>query len=230
MAVRTLSERELNRALLARQFLLERAGLPLTRVIERMGGVQTQYAPSGYIGLWSRIAAFERRHLTRALERRVVVQGTLMRSTIHMVTARDYALLAEGTRQDRRTWSLGATRRQFPELRMEAVARDVRALLSEGPRRRADLVAALGVVPTVWNGVGAWIDLLRVPPSGTWEQRRGASMRPRRIGSVLRSRPSMRGSSSSSAGTSVGSARRRARTSPAGRACRCRRSRPCSSG
>ena len=50
MLERTLTERELNRALLARQLLLERAELPLTRAIERLGGLQTQYAPSGYIG------------------------------------------------------------------------------------------------------------------------------------------------------------------------------------
>jgi len=106
-----------------------------------------------------------------------------MRSTIHMVTARDYPLLAEGTRQDRRAWWLGATRGQITGRRMEAVAREVRELLAEGPRRRGDLVAALGVTPTVWNGVGAWIDLLRVPPSGTWEQRRPL----RRGGTLARS-------------------------------------------
>jgi hypothetical protein len=42
----TLSERELNRALLARQLLLERAELSIPRAIERVGGLQTQYAPS----------------------------------------------------------------------------------------------------------------------------------------------------------------------------------------
>ena len=53
---RVLSARELNRALLARQFLLERSSLPLVQMIERVGGLQTQYAPSGYIGLWSQCA------------------------------------------------------------------------------------------------------------------------------------------------------------------------------
>ena len=55
MTERILSMRELNRAMLARQFLLERTDLPLVKVVERMGGLQTQYAPSGYLGLWSRI-------------------------------------------------------------------------------------------------------------------------------------------------------------------------------
>ena len=52
MAERVLSQRELNRALLARQMLLERARAPLPSVVERMGGIQAQYAPSSYIGLW----------------------------------------------------------------------------------------------------------------------------------------------------------------------------------
>ncbi len=67
---RTLSERELNRALLARQHLLERASTTVPRAIERVGGLQTQYAPAGYIALRTRLEGFRREDLTRALERR----------------------------------------------------------------------------------------------------------------------------------------------------------------
>lgn len=171
MTERTLTERELNRALLARQMLLERADLTLTKAVERMGCVQSQYAPSSYIGLWTRLAGFERSHLTRALERRSVVQGTLMRSTIHIVSARDYWPLATAVREDSRAWWLGATRHQIPEREMVDLARRVRELLADGPRRRKDLVAELGVTSTMWNGVRGWVELLRVPPSGTWERR-----------------------------------------------------------
>jgi len=82
----TLTTRDLNRALLARQFLLERSSLPLVQTVERIGGLQTQYAPSGYVGLWSRMRGFRREALTRALEQRRVIQGTLQRSTIHMLS------------------------------------------------------------------------------------------------------------------------------------------------
>src|SRR6266540_1574230 len=95
---RTLTQRELNRALLARQMLLERARSPLPRVLERMGGLQAQYAPSMYIGLWSRVEGFERDALTRALERRAVVQGTLLRTTIHLLSARDMSAAARKLR------------------------------------------------------------------------------------------------------------------------------------
>lgn len=69
-AERALTERALNRALLARQSLLERWKRPIPRAIERMGGVQSQYAPSAYVGLWSRLDGLERTDLTGALERR----------------------------------------------------------------------------------------------------------------------------------------------------------------
>jgi hypothetical protein len=101
-APRTLTRRELNRALLKRQMLLERARLSLPRALERMGGLQAQYAPSMYIGLWSRLHGFERAALTGALERRTVVQATLLRSTIHLVSARDYWPWAIAVRASRR--------------------------------------------------------------------------------------------------------------------------------
>ena len=172
MVERVLTERELNRALLARQLLLERAELPLPRALERVGGIQAQYAPSSYIGLWSRLDGFERDDLTRALERRTVVQGTLMRVTIHLVSARDYPILAEGVRERRRQWWLTSHRGRADARKIAAAARRARSFLADGPRRRSELVEHLGADNVTWNGVGVWIDLVRAPPSGTWEQRR----------------------------------------------------------
>jgi len=109
-AARTLSQRQLNRALLARQLLLERSSLSIPGALERMAGLQAQYAPAMYIGLWSRLARFERDDLTQALERRTVVQGTLLRATIHLVSARDYWPFAVGVRRARRERFLRVTR------------------------------------------------------------------------------------------------------------------------
>jgi Winged helix DNA-binding domain len=173
-AERTLSARELNRALLARQLLLERAKTPLRRALERIGGLQAQYAPSMYIGLWSRLEGFERDQLTRALERRTVVQGTLMRMTIHLVSKRDYWPFAVAVRKARReNW----LKTRDPSAReISSAARSVRRAMGDGSMTSAELDEALGDHKgpiAVWrNGVGLWVDLVRVPPSGTWERRR----------------------------------------------------------
>ena len=170
---RVLSGRHLNRALLARQLLLERGGSNLPRALERIGGIQAQYAPSMYIGLWSRMADFERDHLTQALERRTVVQGTLMRTTIHLVSARDYWPFAVAVRRWRRESWLRAHRGGPGESEMAGAARRLRPALAKGALPRAELDELLGKPgAAVLGGVGLWLDLVRVPPSGTWERRR----------------------------------------------------------
>ncbi len=55
-----LTLRDLNRAALARQMLLERASVPVVTAIERLAALQAQWAPSPYIALWSRLKNFER--------------------------------------------------------------------------------------------------------------------------------------------------------------------------
>ncbi|MGA9634920.1 MAG: crosslink repair DNA glycosylase YcaQ family protein, partial [Solirubrobacterales bacterium] len=111
---RTLSEADLNRALLGRQMLLERAKGSIPKALDRMGTLQAQYAPSMYIGLHSRLEGFEREQLDRALERRSVAQGTLMRSTIHLVSRSDYWPAALAIRRGRReAWLKYGPRRDY---------------------------------------------------------------------------------------------------------------------
>jgi hypothetical protein len=157
--------------LLARQLLLEPADLPIPRAVERIGGLQAQYAPSAYVGLWTRLRAFRWSALTTTLQRRSVVQGTLMRSTIHLVSARDYPALAAAVRAARRRWWLRVARRTADERAMVGTAERLRNLLIDGPLPRRELVRLLDVDPAIWNGLGLWVDLVRVPPSGTWERR-----------------------------------------------------------
>jgi Winged helix DNA-binding domain len=166
---RILTQRELNRALLARQLLLERGRMSIPKALERIGGIQAQYAPAMYIGLWSRLEGLERAALTRALERRAVVQGTIMRATIHLVSKADYWPLIAGIRDPRRAWWERVHPKADPK-RMKAAARKLRRFLADGPRRRKEVEEHLGRELAL--GVGAYVDLVRVPPSGTWEQRR----------------------------------------------------------
>src|SRR3954466_8704520 len=151
--------------------LLERVSVPLPRVLEQMGCLQAQYAPSMYIGLWSRVEGFERDALTRALETRKVVQGTLMRTTIHLVSAADYWPLAVAVRQARRdSWLKAIGSRGVTAHALGGAAGRLRDRLREGPVRRAELDAIVGKGNAI--PAGLWLDLVRVPPSGTWERRR----------------------------------------------------------
>jgi Winged helix DNA-binding domain len=170
-AERVLTQRELNRALLERQFLLSRRRERLPRALERVGGIQAQYAPSMYIGLWSRLADFKRDSLTRALERRSVVQATLMRSTIHLVSASDYWPFAAGTREARwESWQRAYQRRGPTPALARAAARRVNRMLTDGPRSRSELVD--GIDSALLGGASTRLNLVRIPPSGTWERRR----------------------------------------------------------
>ncbi len=172
----TLTARQLNRAVLARQLLLAKADLDIPTGLERTGGLQTQYAPSGYIGLWSRLAEFERDALTRALDDRSVVQATLMRCTIHMVSAADFWPISAAIRASRRDWWLRiAKSRKLPEIDHDELAGVLREALAEGPRRSSEVIAAMqraGFDKPYWEGAGLWVDMVRVPPSGTWARRR----------------------------------------------------------
>jgi len=166
----------MNRAVLDRQLLLERADLDIPHALQRIGGLQTQYAPSGYIGLWARLSGFQRDALTAALNDRSVVQASLMRGTIHMVAADDFWPICAGIRTSLREWWLRiAKSRRLPEVDYDAVAGVLREALVDGPRPRIDLVAALeraGHPKPLWEGAALWVDMVRVPPSGTWERRR----------------------------------------------------------
>jgi DNA glycosylase AlkZ-like len=85
-----LSQRRLNRATLARQLLLEPSGLDVVRAVEQIGGLQAQEPASPYIGLWARLADFASTDLHAAIQARDVVKGSLMRATLHVVTATDF--------------------------------------------------------------------------------------------------------------------------------------------
>jgi hypothetical protein len=134
---RILTLRELNRATLARQLLLERKRIGVLRAIERLAGLQAQWPPSPYVGLWSRLDRFTRDSLERAVRRGEVVKPTVMRGTLHLVTARDYPMFWSALR-DMPTW--------YDDTHLAHASRALarmRALAEESPLAHKDAVALL---------------------------------------------------------------------------------------
>jgi hypothetical protein len=166
-----LSERALNRALLARQLYLDRSDLSIPQALDRIAGIQNQYALAAYISLWSRLTGFRRDQLTSALERGEVVQGTTIRSTIHLVTPELFHLSNAAVREERTAWWFRATGRH-DQSEMQRVAKEIEAALRKGPQPRTSLMKDLGIDTATWNGAVNYLELIRVPPSGTWERRR----------------------------------------------------------
>lgn len=170
----TLTTRQLNRALLARQHLLEPSTKSIAETLEDVGGLQTQYAPAAYVGLFSRMAAFQRNDLTRAMEERVAIHGTLMRTTIHTVSAGDYWPMVAGIRRSRQEWVLRVSSAMRGDIQIEDVVEAVREALHDGPIRAKTLTAeivARGYPPQSVGWAALWVDIVRIPPSGTWERR-----------------------------------------------------------
>ncbi|HXR12074.1 MAG TPA: winged helix DNA-binding domain-containing protein, partial [Gaiellaceae bacterium] len=134
MPERVLTLRELNRATLARQLLLERKRLSPTAVIERLVGMQAQWPAAPYVGIWTRATSFRREALERELERASVVKATVMRQTLHLVTRRDYALLRAALSETNFPWQSAVAQRLAP---------GVRALAAAGPITTAEALAHL---------------------------------------------------------------------------------------
>ncbi len=142
MAERVLTLRELNRTTLLRQLLLHRERLPVARAIERVAALQAQWAPAPYVALWSRVERFERSSLERALARGQVIKALLMRATMHLVSARDYASFDATVREARTIARVRGTKP--PPAR---VVKRALELTRERPHTRPELMRALGFDP-----------------------------------------------------------------------------------
>ena len=117
MGERVLTLRELNRATLARQLLLERKRLSPTAVLERLVGMQAQWPSAPYVGIWTRTTSFRRQTLERKLASGAVVKATVMRQTLHLVTRRDYALLRAALSETNFPWQSSVAERLAPSVR-----------------------------------------------------------------------------------------------------------------
>ncbi len=105
--MRTLTVRELNRTLLQRQLLLARKRVSVVQAVERLVGLQAQYAPSPYVALWSRVDGFRKEQLTRALASGAVVKAGSMRTTLHVMSGREFPAIASAYIESQRGRSEG---------------------------------------------------------------------------------------------------------------------------
>ncbi|MFD0855777.1 DNA glycosylase AlkZ-like family protein, partial [Actinomadura adrarensis] len=129
----TLSLRALNRATLARQMLLARAETAPTETVERLGGLQAQEPKPPFLGLWTRLRDFQPQMLTAALRERTLVRATMMRGTLHLMTAQDYLAFRTALQPvlDAGLKVLGTRAKGLDKDKVLPVAR---ALLHESPR------------------------------------------------------------------------------------------------
>ena len=185
MTPATLSAKALNRATLARQFLLERARTTVPAALEHLAGLQAQAPDAPYVGLWTRLAGFRPQELAGLIEAREAVRAPLMRATVHLVTAADWATL--------RPWVQPVLERNFasqPFARNLAGA-DIneiiaagRTLLAGTPLTRPELGRALARrwpdrdPNSLAYAVSYLLPVVQVPPRGVWGQRGPARLAP----------------------------------------------------
>ena len=172
-----LGVRALNRALLARQHLLERAPWEAARMIEHLVGMQAQSPQDPYVALWSRVQGFAPGALSDAIAERRAVRMTLMRSTIHLATADD-AVAIRPVVQDvvERVWASSTFRRDLAGVPIGEVVAAGRELLDGEALTASHLAERLA---SRWPGVPAsslafactfHLPLVQVPPRGLWRR------------------------------------------------------------
>lgn len=179
----TLGPRALNRALLGRQLLLRRWRLSAAAVIEGLVGMQAQVPTSPYIGLWTRLATFRPEALSEMIEGRSAVRTAMMRSTIHLVTARDCLRLWPVVQAFLARYLSTATPfgRNVEGVDLSTLVTAARELLEEQPRTFAELGRLLAQrwpdrdPRSLAYAVRHLVPLVQVPPRGIW----GAAGRPR---------------------------------------------------
>jgi len=174
MPPQTLSLRQLNRTLLARQLLLKRHNLDCLMAIKALGGMQSQIPNPPYIGLWTRLHGFEKTHLTASLEAREVVRAPWIRSTLHLVTADDHqrfqAVIQPALARGLRSF-FGARAKGLDIERLIAIAKPY--LEAERPAIGALRDKLQAQEPdedkqAMAYAVRSYLPLVQVPPSGTW--------------------------------------------------------------
>jgi hypothetical protein len=178
VSVDVLARRDLNRATLARQLLLERADMPILDAVEHLVGLQAQLPQNPYVALWSRLERFDPDEVGRLLIERRLVRVVVMRATIHLVTADD-CLRLRPLVQPVLDAELARHREYGPPLRgvdLEPVLAFARELLAERPLNGTQLRAALHErfpdddAAALAYACRNHLALVQVPPRGLWRR------------------------------------------------------------
>jgi hypothetical protein len=174
----TLDRRDLNRALLARQLLLERRPQTAEATIRHLVAMQAQEPPSPHIGLWTRLDPFDPAELDGLLTSRRAVRGWLMRGTLHLATAADYLALRPLLAPVSERGLMAGFRRVLDGTDLAALTTQARALVEAEPMGAAAIGRALApdfpdVDPRVLGyAAGYLLPLVQLPPRGIWGDRR----------------------------------------------------------
>ncbi|MFI6100305.1 winged helix DNA-binding domain-containing protein [Lentzea sp. NPDC051213] len=171
----TLSQDALNRALIERQMLRERADESALATIEHLFGIQAQEPKSPYVGLWTRLTHFQPRDLEDLLTSKQAVRLLLMRGTIHLVSASDALGLRPLTqiKLDRELQS-GPFASRLKGLDLDAVAEAGRKILDDEPQGTADAGKQLKEHwpdrehTVLGNALRNKLALVQLPPRGLW--------------------------------------------------------------
>jgi hypothetical protein len=170
-----LSLRALNRATLARQMLLskEREETSVAHAVQRLVGLQAQWPKPPFVGLWSRVAGFTREDLVRLLDERRLVRGTMMRGTLHLVTAEDFRALRACLQPMLTQGMQSILKGRTAGFDIDRVVTAARALLDEEPRTFTELRARLvlrfpeGDERAMGFAVRTHLPLVQVPAGGS---------------------------------------------------------------
>jgi len=173
--VPTLDRRTLNRTLLSRQLLLERVHRPPASVIEHLVGLQAQEPGDPYVALWTRIEGFDPLELSTLISERAAVRVGLMRTTLHLVTARDcltmYPLIRDVLVRTFRTTPFA---KSLDGVDLDPIVAAARAFLEERPHTPSELGARLAASwpdrdPAALAYAARYLlPLVQVPPRGLW--------------------------------------------------------------